>query len=496
MDRRVFCRTLASLPFAAGALDRAWSQPTTARAGQPLNVLFISVDDLNDWVQPLGGYPGVRTPHIARLAQQGAVFTRAYCSAPECNSSRSSVLTGLRPGSTGVYSADQALAEHMPAAVTLPQCFKRHNYRVLGGGKIFHGGYPYADLAQAVSRPQRLVWHDADPNEKLWDERFIFPPESMSSGYPLTGLQKGPLDWGPATDREAETPDARLAEWAGAQLGRRHAQPFFLAVGFYRPHLPWYVPRRYFNLYPLAAIQLPRIKADDLADLPPIARSWVDDRHDFRAIQSAGLWRQAVQAYLASITYADHHIGRVLQAWRQSPERDRTIVVLWSDHGWHLGEKLHFRKFTLWERATRVPMMIVAPGYPQAARIEQTTSLLDLYPTLAELCGLEAPPGLEGHSLVPLLQNHRTRWPWPAYSTWGAGNHALRTERFRYIRYSDGSEELYDHRSDPEEWYNRAADARYHTVLAALRPLLEPLLKPEQAWPRRLRGFIHDHLKI
>ncbi|MCP5119439.1 MAG: sulfatase-like hydrolase/transferase, partial [bacterium] len=234
--------------------------------------------------------------------------------------------------------------------------------------------------------------------------------------------------------------DSMAVQWTIDFLGRNHDKPFFAGVGTFRPHIPLYVPRGYFDMYPIDAIQLPEVPEDDLGDVPPegleLARA---RRADLRKTQESGKWKHLIQAYLASITYADAQLGRLLDALDRSPHRDNTIVVYWSDHGWHLGEKEHIHKSTLWEEATRVPLIIRAPGVgPAGERCSRPAGLIDIYPTLIELCGLTEKPELDGRSLVPLLRDPSAEWPYPVITTYRPGQHAVRSERWRYIRYSDG----------------------------------------------------------
>jgi arylsulfatase A-like enzyme/fermentation-respiration switch protein FrsA (DUF1100 family) len=410
----------------------------------PPNVLFISIDDLNDWVGFLGGHPQASTPNLDRLAARGVVFTRAYCAAPACNPSRAGVLCGVRPSTSGVYHNDNPWRRALPAAVTLPQHFRAHGYRVAGAGKIFHGG---------------------QNDRASWDEYFRQPADPMPPGRPLNGLpQAAHFDWGAVDAPDEAMGDHRVVAWASEYLRRDDPRPFFLAVGLYRPHLPWFVPRRYLERLPPDSVELPPFLAGDLEDVPPAGRRMAAPERDHRRVVAAGQWRAAVAAYLASIAFADAMLGRLLDALEASPHAANTIVVVWGDHGWHLGEKEHWRKFALWERAARVPLIVAGPGLQAGARCGRTVSLLDLYPTLIDLCGLEQRPGLEGGSLVPLLRDPGAPWEQPALTTHGRGNHAVRSERWRYIRYADGSEELYDHDADPNEWTNLASRSELEEV--------------------------------
>ncbi len=425
------------------------------------NVLFLAIDDLNDWVGALGGYPGISTPNLDRLASRGVLFTRAYCAAPACNPSRVALLTGKRPSTSGVYHNNQPWRPVMPNAVTLPQHFKANGYTVVGGGKIFHGRFP-------------------DPPS--WDTYFKrrgdpVPPKRPVNGIPRTAN----FDWGPLDVPDEAMSDWKVTQWATEFLGDRHDKPFFLAVGLFRPHLPWYVPRKYFEQVPLDKIVRPNTRPDDLDDVPPLGRRMARPNGDHRKVMASNNWDKAIQGYLASIAFTDACVGRLLTALEESDYARNTIIVMWTDHGWHLGEKQHWRKFTLWEEATRVAMTIVAPGVTGTGqRCARTVSLLDVYPTLVELCGLSDRPGLEGVSLMPLLKNPEAAWNRPAVTTHGRNNHAVRSERWRYIRYRDGSEELYDHERDPMEWSNLASRPEMAAVISELGAWL-PAVNVEDA---------------
>lgn len=452
------------------------------------NVLFVVADDLNAWVAPLGRHPDVRTPHIDALAAESTLFTHAYCTAPHCNPSRMSVFTGLRPGTTGIYH-DEGLPERRELAPTLPERLREAGYTVFGAGKVFHGSYDYAGAAR--EHAPRARWRDSHNPRALWDEFHPCPDEPLPARRPLNGLAEpaaggrelhwySHFDWGVLPSRpDARLPDETVCERALEFLHRAHERPFFCAVGLYRPHLPWYVPRRFFELYPLEEVSLPPVPEDALAGVPELARRWAETPPDHERILRAGQWRHAVQGYLASVSFCDAMVGRLVEGLRASGRLEDTLLVLFGDNGFHLGEKLHWRKFTLWEEATRVPLLVRAPGGP-ARREARPVSLLDLFPTLAELCGLRAPEGLEGASLAPALAGRPLgEIPLPR-STWGPGNHSLRTPRHRYTRYVDGSEELYDHASDPYEWRNLAREPAQAELLRALRPELEPLLARER----------------
>lgn len=432
-------------------------QAAIGKSAKP-NVLFIAIDDLNDWVGVLGGHPQAKTPNIDRLARMGILFTHTYCAAPACNPSRVSLLTGLRPSSTGIYHNPNPWRKALPNVVTLPRYFFNNGYRVWGGGKIFHGSFP-------------------DPS--AWHEYFQGQNKFPANKMPKNGIG-GNMTWGPLSVEDDAMPDTQMTDWAIKKLAQKHDQPFFLAVGYIKPHLTWHAPQKYFKMHPLAKVELPKVNESDLNDIPPAGIKMAKPQGDHRKITEKGVWKEAVQAYLATSTYMDGQLGRLLDALAKSPHAENTIVILWSDHGWHLGEKEHWRKFALWEEACRVPMIAVVPGMTQPGRrCDRTVNLMDIYPTLVELCKLPERKDLHGHSLVPLLKNPKAKWEHPSITTHGRNNHAVRTEQWRYIRYADGSEELYNHDADPMEWTNLARDPKYMDVKKDLAKYLPTDNVPE-----------------
>lgn len=438
----------------------------SAYAAERPNVLMIVVDDMNDWVSCLGGHPQVRTPNIDRLAKRGLLFTNAHVAAPVCNPSRVATMTGLRPSTTGIYGNETSWIKALPSVLSLPGHFKANGYHVVGGGKVNHhmpGFNRHSDWHEFFD--QVFDSHYQDQLARGLDvSRFQWP-----AGFPLNRLEavrtfsKPPqnaneFDWGAFDKPDAEMGDGQMVEWVVKFLAQPAQQPFFLAAGIYRPHLPFYAPRKYLDMYPLDKITLPPVKAHDCDDLPVAGKQMAADRRgDYELVIKEGRHRELVQAYLASITFADALIGQLLDTLDASPAAKNSIVVLWSDHGWHLGEKQHLHKFTLWERSTRVPFIIAAPGLTMSGtRTARPVGLIDLFPTLNELCDIPSISTLDGKSLVPLLKDPSHAWDKPALTTHGQGNHTLRTERWRYIRYADGGEELYDHENDPNEWTNLA----------------------------------------
>ena len=442
--------------------------PAGAESKDPRpNVLFIAIDDLNDWIGCLEGHPQAHTPNIDRLAARGMLFTNAHCQGTMCNPSRISLLWGHRPSSTGFYDNHYHVSNEpgfLKSHVSLPVHFSKSGYKTLTSGKVFHGGATIQKHFEVVG-PRPGQWL------KGLDQKVHDKPKQWH----------GTWDFGPQDYEESKFTDHVVANWTADQLAAEHGKPFFLAVGFYRPHVPFFPPRRVYSTF--ENVQLPDVDEDDWNDIPDAARRVTLSNpkiptHDW--MKEEGRWQQAVHAYLACVRWTDEQLGRVLDALDGGPNADNTIVVLFADHGYHLGEKQRWSKFSLWERTTRVPLIISAPGSP-TGRSTKPVELLSLYPTLIDLCGLPADSQLEGISLRPLLENADAEWKHVAISTLGQNNHAVRDERWRYIRYADGAEELYDHESDPNEWDNLAAtDPAHSAVIKRLKAHLPKTNLPQQ----------------
>ena len=437
-------------------------------AAERPNILLIAIDDLNDWVGCLGGHPLVKTPSIDALAEGGTVFLNAHCQAPVCNPSRTSFITGLRPSTSGVYGlnpwfrSDGKWKDHQ----TLFQYFRAQGYRTLTTGKVFDGSYP--------PEANRTDGSEFD----VWGYKGGFNPRPKKRIVP--GLTHRLVDWGVYPEHDEEQDDWKVADWAIEKLKNPPPEPFLLSVGFRHPHVPLFATQKWFDLYPDDQRVLPPVKEDDRDDTPRFSwyLHWKLPEPRLKWIRENGQWLNKVRGYLASVSFVDDMVGRVLKALEQSGLRERTIVVLLSDHGYHLGEKIISGKNTLWERSTRVPLIFTGPGVTAGARCTRPAELLDIYPTLAALCGLPDPKGLDGHSLVPQLQDAGARRPWPAITTHGPNNHGVRGERYRYIRYADGSEELYDMEMDPNEWTNLAGDERYENDRRRLMTFLPKVNVP------------------
>lgn len=458
------------------------ASPMNGYAASP-NVVFISLDDMNDWLGCYGGHPDVLSPNIDRLAERGVVFTNAHCVSPICGPSRASVLTGMRPETTGVYHNRGTYIDYVPNAVTFPECFRRHGYRTMAAGKVDHN----------LGDPNPRLWNENGPDCGVLGTPFIGDELDTTAMIPQRVIDRGRLkitlpangglsaidrpnntwdsfDWAPLDVSDDDFPDGKIAAWGVEQLQRSHDAPFLMAVGFYKPHQPFFAPKKYFDLYDDVGVSLPETIADDLDDVPPpgvdlATRPWTSGTH--KNVMRHGAWRDAVAAYLATVSFVDAQVGRVVDALDESEYADDTWIVLWSDHGWSLGEKEHWGKHVPWRESVRMPLIVVPPknveipGFEPGTRCDAPVSLLDLYPTLLAACSLPEYDKLEGQSLLPLIADPESPSREAVVTTVGRGTHSVRTRDWRYIRYFDGSEELYDLRDDPREWRN-IADVEEH----------------------------------
>lgn len=440
---------LPLLAAIAAGLSFALAAPSQAAEAKKPNVLFIALDDLNDWVHHLGGHPQAKTPNLDRLAARGVSMQRAYCAAPVCNPSRAALMSGRRPSSSGVYDNGIDWRQEMPDVATIPIHFRNHDYHVAGAGKIYHEGFR-----------RESDWSEYLASSKGAAQKALTPKGSDGVG----GIKFAPLDC-----RDEDLPDYTTVSWVIDHLQKPGDKPFFLACGIYKPHMPWNVPQKYYDMFPLDQVVLPKVLENDLDDIPPAGVRMARPEGDHAEMLKSGRWKEAVQGYLAAGAFADVMVGRLLDALDKSPAKDNTIVVLWGDHGWHLGEKQHWRKFALWEEATRAPLIWIAPGVTQpGGNCQRTVDFMSIYPTLCDLCGLDTPKHVEGVSIRKLLVDPSSPWDRPGITTHGYQNHAVRTEGWRYIRYADGSEELYDEAADPMEWKNLAGDVSKAEIKSSL----------------------------
>lgn len=451
------------IPLVVGLSLALSSVVSSSFAESRPDVLFIVIDDMNDWISLLNPESPIQTPNLERLASRGTLFTRAYCASPACNPSRVATLTGLRPTTTGVYGNKSDWRKALPKRKTIMQCFREGGYEVKGAGKIFHHHLNGA-------------FHD----DASFDEFQPMAPQNMPgkklNGAPEYGSPN--TDWGAWPPVEAETIDFKTADYCIEALQEdRDGKPLLLACGIFKPHSPFFAPEKYHQ--PYLGMELPDRNPDDWDDLPFGANNLMKNKRWFwkgmMAVEakSAGSYQRFIEAYAACCAFADAQLGRVLDALDASPRANETVVVLWSDHGFHLGEKDHIEKFALWEKANRIPLIVVAPGVAEPGSVcEAPVDLTALYPTLLDLAGLPGDDRADGESLVPQLKNPDLKRPEPALMTYGKGNHAVRSERWRYIQYADGSEELYDHEVDPDEWTNLASNPENADVLKEHRKWL------------------------
>jgi len=482
--------------------------PVINAADERPNVLFISLDDMNDWLGCYGGHPDAVTPNIDKLAERAVLFTNAHCVSPICGPSRASVLTGMRPETTGVYHNKGTYIDYVPDAVTFPEHFRENGYRTLASGKVDHG----------LGEPNPRLWDANGPDCGVLGTPFVGDELHTEMMQPTREINRGALkitlpangglsaidrpnntwdsfDWAPLDVPETDYPDRQIADWGVEQLAKESGKPMLLALGFYKPHQPFFAPRKYFDLYDSVKIQLPATIEGDLGDIPAVGRElatqpWTSGTH--KTVTDHGAWQEATHAYLATVSFVDSLVGRVIDGLDRGPHADNTWIVLWSDHGWSLGEKEHWGKHVPWRESVRVPLMIVPPknaipnGFTPGARCDALVSLLDLYPTLNDMCKLPDRTELEGRSLLPLIENSNKEWEDTVVSTIGRGTHSVTDGDWRYIRYFDGTEELYDLKNDPREWVNLAADSKYVGLKNALYKHLpkDERIKHTVSWGR------------
>jgi arylsulfatase A-like enzyme len=453
---------LVLLLLSAGSI---YAEKAIRQARDRPNVVLIAIDDLNDWIGCMGGHPQAQTPNMDRLAKRGVLFTNAHCQSPVCNPSRASMMSGVYPETSGLYFLSPAPAESpvLMKQTFMPQRFQDEGYYVTGAGKLFHNG---------GNQNETYI-----PNYGGRFGGFGPMPETKISSYPGHPL----WDWGAFPERDELMPDHQAATWAVDRLNEAYENPLWLGIGFFRPHVPQYAPQKWFDLYPLETLQLPKTFENDLKDVPEYGVNLTRLEHvspTMEWVLENDEWKPLVQSYLACVSFADHQVGRVLDALDKRADADNTFIVLYTDHGFHLGEKNRFAKRSLWQDGAGTPLIIVGPGVAKGAVCHQPVQLLDIYPTLLELSGLKADPLHEGNSLKPLLENPTADWSHMARTSFGPGNVAIVSEGYRYIRYNDGSEELYDRQTDPHEWKNIEGNPKNKAVLEKYRAQLPQTFHP------------------
>lgn len=462
MKRRAFLTTCASFP----ALLLA--QKTSAKKR---NVLFIGSDDLNT---SLGcyGHPLVQSPNLDRLAGRGVRFERAYCQFPLCGPSRTSLLSGMRPDTTKIWKNEVAVRDTMPDAITLPQFFRQNGYGSSRFGKMYHMNVP--------GSVGKTLWDDPPS----WD--VAVSPPGLENTTPGEGRNITPkhsagnaMHWIRFPGSDAGQADAQAAEGAMAAIDKAKDKPWFIGLGFLRPHVPHVAPSRFFDLYPLSRIVPAANPANDRDDIPEVSERTLTGRGNDMGMNESDK-REALRAYYASISYMDSLVGKVLSFVEKQGQSGNTVVVFWSDHGWHLGEHFRWQKRSLFEESARVPLIVSAPGARGTGKASRAlVELVDLYPTIGDVCGLQPPGNLEGQSFTPVLENPGRRWKKAAFTQVagpdGIVGRAVRTERYRYIRWEgpESAEELYDCEKDPREFTNLAKATAAQTTLKQLRAALD-----------------------
>ncbi|QBN20479.1 sulfatase [Flavobacterium nackdongense] len=449
------------------------------------NVLFIAIDDMNNWASAMGGV--AKTPNMEKLAKAGKLFTNAYCVVPACNPSRVAIMTGVRPETSGQYTNPGNFRDLPGNAnrITLPLYLQQNGYEAIAAGKIFHNGRGKGTEPDPQSDPQS--WNYQFPNDvgtkghqlyldknnqAKWLEGAMYI-EGMDSRKPEYLSKFGV--WGVTPEKKEETADWKNAEFASNYLGEKHDKPFFLAVGLFRPHSPQIAPQEFFDMYPLESIQVPELPENDMDDIPEIAKTNFSSKF-VELVKEKGQLQKATQGYLASMSFADACIGKILEGVENGPNKDNTIIVLWTDHGWQLAQKERWEKFSLWKQSTNSPLIIKYPNMKNPGEsTNQAVSLLDLFPTVLDLSGIEKPDFLEGTSLVPLLTDANYKRKEPAITTYEKGNISVEKNDWNFIQYKDGSEELYNHATDPKEFKNVIKVKENQAIIKELRAYVTKL---------------------
>ena len=444
---------------------------------QKPNILFIAIDDMNDWVGVLGGNSQAKTPNIDKLANQGILFTNAHTPAPACSPCRNALLYGMQPHNSGLYpfyDRTKMNPEFFEKHKSLMEIFRANGYNTYGAGKIHHGNMGDASIAR----------FDALEFTESINAKLNELPNPVVDSTDGAGVKKfGKMCARPSLSPMEDHIDYNISLFGVDVLKRKHEKPFFLAVGFIKPHLPFVAPKKYFDMFPREEIQKMSVKEDDLADIPWVGRSNAKLNDDYK-YRTKDTWEDWIRAYLACNAYTDENVGRVVEALNNSEYKDNTIIVLWSDHGYHFGEKRSHRKFSLWEESTRVPFIILDPGNEEnGSKCDAPVSLIDIYPTLLNYAHIELPEYSDGTDLQDLLKNPDATRQIPALTTWGRGNYSLRSSKWRYTIYFDGSEELYDHENDPQEWENLAENPQYNQIKNEMKKYL-----PHNEVPLVLQG--------
>jgi arylsulfatase A-like enzyme len=402
------------------------------------------------------------------------IFKNAVCTAPICGPSRSAILSGFLPSTSGIYgnAHNMIYSDIVKKNATLPEYFSMNGYHTLSNGKIFHkhgtangktdfGAWAYDEFA----RGRRYNNDKADPKYITASKAGVINGKKN----PKFKGKSSKLSWGPTKDSFEETVDFAVADWATKQLQRDFDKPFFMSVGFIKPHLPWFVPKEFFDLYDLDKVKAPDVDESDLDDiLTPNGKKAFGPSGEYEWVKKHGLEKEATRAYLANISFADRCLGLVMDALEKSGHADNTIVVIWGDHGWHLGEKQRYLKSTLWAEVVHTPLLVRLPNMKKSIIAKQTVSLVDMYPTLVSLCNLPKKKNIEGHDFSSVLKDENTKWEHPGITISTSGTSVL-TNELHYISYLSGTEELYDVKKDPLEKHNLINQKKYRKEIKRLK---------------------------
>tara|TARA_B100001059_G_scaffold35659_2_gene28750 strand:- start:18294 stop:19955 length:1662 start_codon:yes stop_codon:yes gene_type:complete len=458
------------------------------------NIVFISIDDLNDWVGFLG-YEQVKTPHMDRLAARGFSFINAHCPAPVCGPSRTAILSGMRPVTSGIYDNNIKFSRDLPQVVSLPEHFKNNGYQVFGIGKLFHGstanvpstafdayGGKLGSAAPFTSSELQISKQNPFHKVSKLGKTFKLPLNGMPADRYWNRAHT--FDWGPVDLPDSLFSDRKSLDWSVNKLHNINDQPFLLTLGFERPHQPLFNPKRFHDMYPITEVELPKTLVNDLGDVSYRAKQLAlypktSGKHE--TVLKYGQWENAVASYLASVSFVDELIGDLVKALDVLELNNNTWIVIWSDHGWHLGEKSHWGKATGWYRSTRVPFLIIPPlgttDFKKTSEIKNMVNLLDLAPTMADIVGIPKKTSWEGRSLMPLLREEASDWEEFSLTTFSIGSHTISTPDWQLISYFDGSFELYDLINDPNQFKNIADLPKSKVIVEQLKKYIpdEPL---------------------
>ncbi|MFY0653497.1 MAG: sulfatase [Cyclobacteriaceae bacterium] len=457
---------------------------------QKPNVIFFALDDMNDFINPLG-YGQAVTPNLDRLAEMGVTFTNAHAPNSYCAPSRTAIWTGLQSTTTGCYR-DEVYFYDYPNLVPMQEAFLQAGYKTYGAGKLFHHRPGHVDLdgwTEYYTRNEDVRKKGINTGYH-GDDLPVPDPQPHSSYYRKTGktelIGAGFIESGPIPNEDAhKMMGVKRTKWICDLLSKKHEDPFFMGLGLYTPHFPNYAPQKYFDLYEMDKIVVPELFEGDLEDLPEPMKTQMTNRSKIqKTLEDIDAVQEAVLGYLAAVSYADGLLGEVLDALEASSYKDNTIVMLWSDQGYHIGEKGNWGKHTLWSETSRVPFMISGPNVPKGKRVENTVGLIDIYPTLMEMCKLSKQHQMDGESIVPLIQGESKEERNLFIPYHEKGSYSVINEKYRYIYYKEGGEEFYDRLKDPDEHFNLVKDEYNRSIIDKMKNTVPKVFR-EAATPKK-----------